>query len=162
MNAIRGQTGKGRRGMTDPADRREAIAAALAECPVGQWVSADDFLKYLRAAGHEFEVTKAPWRLYFSEAQYGSLGDANTWRILEFRYLLCFLMEYAGTLGLLDLAYLPPAGARRLRRRLGRRRPGLPQPLRRAVLLPRQRARRLLPRTVRSLRPAAAGGAARS
>jgi len=32
--------------------------------------------------------------------------------ILEERYLLCLLFEYAATLGLIDVAFIPPAGAR--------------------------------------------------
>src|SRR6185437_7323503 len=38
INVIRGQTGKGKRWLTSPEDRREAIAAVLAECPVERWI----------------------------------------------------------------------------------------------------------------------------
>jgi hypothetical protein len=33
--------------------------------------------------------------------------------ILVERYMLCLLFEYAATLGLVDVAFIPPAGARR-------------------------------------------------
>ena len=40
IETIKGQKGKGRSSFTPPADRRLAIRNALAECPVGRWVSA--------------------------------------------------------------------------------------------------------------------------
>jgi hypothetical protein len=57
---------------------------------------------------------RALWKLYISDAQYGSLGYAGyaDWPILEGRYTLAVLFEYAGTLGLFDLDYTDPAGAR--------------------------------------------------
>lgn len=114
INVIRGQTGNGRRHLTDPGDRRLAISAALGECPVGRWVSVDEFSSHMQAAGHEFLVSSNPWTLYVAEAQYGSLGyeGYGGWDILQMRYLLCVLMEYAATLGMIDLAFIPPAGAR--------------------------------------------------
>ena len=110
IDSIKGQTGKGKRGLSDPADRREAIVAALAECPVGRWIEIDELGRYLRAAGHDFRVTSDPWRLYIGELQYGSLGYAgcHEWELLEGRYLRCFLWEYLATLGMLDVAYTPP------------------------------------------------------
>jgi hypothetical protein len=46
--------------------------------------------------------------------QYGSLGydGFHAWEILEGRYTLAVLFEYAGTLGLLDLDYIHPIGGR--------------------------------------------------
>ncbi|MCY2952527.1 MAG: helicase-associated domain-containing protein [Planctomycetota bacterium] len=115
VNVIRGQTGKGHRYLTDPTERREAIAAALSECPVAQWIALDEFSRYARAAGHEFGISDDLWTLYIAEQQYGSLGydGCSGWNILQFRYLLCLLMEYAATLGLIDVAFIRPAGARR-------------------------------------------------
>ena len=54
------------------------------------------------------------WRLYLVDPQYGSLGYAGyaDWPILEGRYTLAVLFEYAGTLGLVDLDYTDPVGAR--------------------------------------------------
>ncbi len=113
VEAIRGQTGNGKRGLTAPAGRRDAIADALAECPPGRWVASDELFRHMRAAGHRFEVTRNAWTLYICEAGYGSLGyDGCGWKILEVRYALCLLFEYAATLGLIDVAYVTPAGAR--------------------------------------------------
>ena len=55
-----------------------------------------------------------PWLLYITDAHYGSLGyaDGHDWDILEGRYLLCLLFEYVATLGMIDVAFTDPDGAR--------------------------------------------------
>lgn len=114
IDVIKGQTGKGARGLTAAASRRAVIADALKECPANQWVEADEFFRYMRAAGFDFEVTRDLWELYVEEQEYGSLGyeGFGKWSILQGRYALCFLFEYAATLGVIDVAYVPPEGAR--------------------------------------------------
>ncbi|MGH2873562.1 MAG: helicase-associated domain-containing protein [Solirubrobacteraceae bacterium] len=114
VNAIRGQTGKGKMGLTAVAGRRAAIAAALADCPAGRWIAVDELFRYMRASGHDFEVTRNAWTLYICEPGYGSLGydGYGSWEVLQARYALCVLFEYAATLGVIDIAYVPPAGAR--------------------------------------------------
>jgi hypothetical protein len=114
IDVIKGQTGKGARGLTATVGRRAVIADALKECPIGGWVEADEFFRYMRATGFDFEVTRDPWELYIEEQEYGSLGyeGFGKWSILQGRYALCFLFEYAATLGVLDVAHVPPEGAR--------------------------------------------------
>ena len=114
IDTIKGQKGKGSRGLTPPEDRRLTIKCALAECPVGRWVEIGEFSRYMRAADLRFEVTRDPWSLYICDPQYGSLGydGYGGWNILQERYLLCLLFEYAAPLGLIDIAYEHPAGAR--------------------------------------------------
>jgi hypothetical protein len=114
VDAIKGQTGKGKRGLTAVGDRREAIANGLLDCPPDRWVAVDELFRYMRAIGLRFEVTRDAWSLYICEPGYGSLGydGCGGWNILQARYALCLLFEYATTLGLIDVAYVPPAGAR--------------------------------------------------
>jgi hypothetical protein len=114
VDTIKGQKGKGARALTPPEDRRLTIQRALAECPVGRWVEVGEFSRYMRAAGFRFAVTRDPWSLYICDPQYGSLGydGYGGWNILEERYLLCLLFEYAAPLGMIDIAYEHPAGAR--------------------------------------------------
>jgi hypothetical protein len=112
IECIKGQTGKGKHGLSAVSSRRDAVADTLAECPAGLWISTDEFFRFLRASGNDFSVTRNAWNLYIGELQYGSLGYENGERILEERYLFAFLLEYAATLGLLDVALIPPAGAR--------------------------------------------------
>lgn len=110
IDEIKGQTGKGARGMTAVAGRREVIAKALSECPVGKWVQFDDFSKYMVATRQLFEVTHDPYNLYICEFGYGNLGyeGSHDWHILQERYMRCLLFEYAATLGLFDVAYVDP------------------------------------------------------
>ena len=114
VDVVKGQGGKGRV-MTAIAPRRAAIEEALTHCPVGRWVSADEFSRFMCAAGLDFEVAHDPWRLYVCSADYGSLGNNRHggWNILQERYILAFLLEYAATLGLIDVAFVDPANARR-------------------------------------------------
>lgn len=114
VDAVKGQGGKGRV-MTAIAPRRAAIDEALSNCPIGHWISAEEFSRFMCAAGLDFEVTHDPWRLYVCSADYGSLGydGYGGWNILQERYILAFLLEYAATLGLIDVAFVDPTDARR-------------------------------------------------
>ena len=115
IDDIKGQhRGKGRRAMTAASGRRPVIAEALARCPVGRWVRFDEFSRFMRASSFDFGITRDPWLLYLAEAHYGSLGYAGShdWDILQGRYLLCFLFEYVATLGVIDIAFIHPDGAR--------------------------------------------------
>lgn len=112
---IKGQTrGRGKKRLTPAVDRRRAIAVALAECPEGEWVAFDDFVRFMRASSYDFEVTTDPWTLYLTEPRYGGFGFSghDHWSVLQGRYVLCVLFEYAATLGLIDIAFTRPEGAR--------------------------------------------------
>lgn len=98
--------------------RRKAVAAALAELPVDTWIEVDDLFAGMRRSGLNPTLernSRSLWRLYLADPEYGSLGYAGNheWEILQGRYTLVVLFEYAATLGLLDVAYADPAGARR-------------------------------------------------
>lgn len=105
IDSVKGQTGKGKRSLTAVAGRRSKIVAALKDCPPGRWVASADFLRYMIAAGYEFEVSRHPESLTLEG--YGSLYEVN-FMLLEARYILCFLFEYVSTLGLIDVAYIHP------------------------------------------------------
>ncbi|MDR3709523.1 MAG: hypothetical protein P4L33_14585 [Capsulimonadaceae bacterium] len=108
IDVIKGQTGRGQRGLTALSKRRAPIVMALGDCPPGKWVSVSDFERYMTAMNYDFEVTRDLWSLYVASAEYGSLGYDGSGQVLESRYLLCFLFEYAATLGLIDVCYIPP------------------------------------------------------
>jgi hypothetical protein len=113
VECVKGQTGKGKRGLTAVSARREAIAESLAECPPGGWIATEELFRYMQATDNEFAATRDAWGLYIGEQQYGSLGYEGGARFLSERYLLTLLLEYAATLGMMDVALIPPAGARR-------------------------------------------------
>jgi hypothetical protein len=85
----------------------------LTKCPVERWISTAELLRFLRASESDFVVSRNHWDLYICDLQYGSLGYNGAEGMLEERYMLCLLFEYAATLGLIDAAFIPPAGARR-------------------------------------------------
>jgi hypothetical protein len=109
VDAIKGQ---GRARMSAAAGRRKVVADALAACPAGRWFTVEDFFRLLRATGREFVVANAAHELYIADHYYGNLGydDEYAWEQLQGRFALAFLFESAATLGLVDVAYVPPQG----------------------------------------------------
>jgi hypothetical protein len=108
---------KGKRSarLTTVTDRRRAIRDTLIQCPVGPWIAIDEFFRFVRASGEDFEVARDVWHLHIDEPEYGSLeygGGDDEWKLVQGRFILAMLFEYAATLGLIDIAYIPPQGAR--------------------------------------------------
>ncbi|MGH3088602.1 MAG: hypothetical protein ACRDSJ_14960, partial [Rubrobacteraceae bacterium] len=83
IDCVKGQTGKGKHGLTALSSRRGAIADALAECPVGSWIATEEFFRFMRASKNDFAVTRNAWNLYIAELQYGALGYGDGERILD-------------------------------------------------------------------------------
>ncbi len=112
IDVIKGQSARG--SLTARGPRRSMMLEALGNCPAGEWFSHDAFSHYMRAAGLMFEVSPDPWKLYIGDSHYGALGYSGYggWEVLQDRYMLCVLMEYAATLGLIDIAYKVPEDAR--------------------------------------------------
>ncbi len=115
VEAIKGQRRPST--LTSVPRRRAAVAAGLASLLPGAWVDIDPLLAILehqRAPVVVARSLRALWRLYLVDSYYGSLGHAgrHAWGVVEGRYALCVLFEYAATLGAIDVAYTDPAGAR--------------------------------------------------
>ena len=94
-----------------------AMAAGLATIEPGVWINIRELLETLEYQQPPLVAVRsllALWRLYVADPYYGSLGHAGlgAWGIVEGRYALCVLFEYAATLGLIDVAYADPRGAR--------------------------------------------------
>jgi hypothetical protein len=103
--------------LTAVKPRRQVIADALARLPTGDWVGVDALFTTMRRDRLNPTIARndrAVWKLYLVDSQYGSLGyeGYHRWEILEGRYTLAVLFEYAGTLGLVDLDYVHPDGER--------------------------------------------------
>ena len=114
IEKIKGSQGKGRMTLTAVSTRRDAISRALRNCPVGECIDVDEFFRFMQASNYYFDVSRDPWDLYITDSNYGSLGydGYHDWEILQGRYILCFLFEYAATLGIVDVAYDSPVEAR--------------------------------------------------
>ncbi len=115
IEAIRGQRKPGT--LTPAARRRVAVADTLAAVEPGIWIDVDTLFAILQAQPAPLAVARSPlaqWRLYLVDAHDGSLGPVGrkAWNVLEGRYALCVLFEYAATLGVIDVAYTGPRGAR--------------------------------------------------
>lgn len=116
IESIKGQ--RGTNVLSSASTRRRTVAAAVGALPAGTWVDVDDVFARMRSAGLNPTVernSRSLWRLHVADPQYGSLGydGYHEWEILQGRYTLAVLFEYAATLGLLDVAFTDPAGARR-------------------------------------------------
>jgi hypothetical protein len=115
IEAIRGQRKPGT--LTAAARRRAAVADALAAVQPGIWIDVDTLFAIMQAQPAPLAVARSPlaqWRLYLVDSYYGSLGPVGwkAWNALEGRYALCVLFEYVATLGVIDVAYTGPRGAR--------------------------------------------------
>ena len=115
VEAVKGQRKSGT--LTSAVTRRAAVAAALAGLEPGAWTGVGKLLSILRAQRPPLVAARslrALWRLYVLDSYYGSLGHAGSraWDLVEGRYALCVLFEYAATVGLIDVAYTDPRGAR--------------------------------------------------
>ncbi|WP_426504354.1 hypothetical protein ACPPVO_43220 [Dactylosporangium sp. McL0621] len=104
--------------LTSVKTRRKAVATALAACPPDEWVTIDELFTTMRRRRETSPIVarseRALWKLYLIDPQYGSLGYSGfaDWPILEGRYTLAVLFEYAAPLGLIDVEYTDPDGAR--------------------------------------------------
>jgi hypothetical protein len=112
VDQIKGQASSG--ALTAAEPRRQIVADALACCPPGRWVDVDALFRFMQAEDLNLQVARDPWKLYLLDPHYGSLGyqGYHDWTLLQGRYVLCMLFEYAAPLGLIDLAYQDPIGAR--------------------------------------------------
>ena len=103
--------------LTAASRRRQAVGRAVAVLPPGKWVQIDELFASMQLDEPPLRVARndrSIWNLYIAEPRYGSLGylGFHDWPLLEGRYTLCVLFEYAATLGLIDVTYADPAGAR--------------------------------------------------
>jgi hypothetical protein len=115
INNIKGQTGKGQRSLTATEKRRQVFVKALKDCPVSKWVSVGDFFCYIQGADDDFQIARNLEHFKIENSFFSDLGyyeSSYGWGIYQGRYLLCLLLEYAGTLGILDVAYIHPGQVR--------------------------------------------------
>jgi hypothetical protein len=115
VEQIKGQ--KAAAAVSAAGPRRQAVAAALALCSPDEWITVDHLFTAMCHNDLSPTVARSErglWKLYLGDPEYGSLGydGYHDWPILEGRYTLAVLFEYAATLGLLDVDYVPPAHAR--------------------------------------------------
>ena len=110
IEIIRGQ--RSEPSLTIVSLRRQAVAATLRRCPPGSWISLDVFYRFMRACGNDLKVVENARDLYIGNQRDGAFDREDRETILNKCWLMAFLLEYAVTLGVIDAALIPPAGAR--------------------------------------------------
>ena len=110
IEIIRGQ--RSEPSLTLVSLRRRAVADTLGRCPPGSWISLDVFYRFMRACGNDLTVAENARDLYIGNQRDGAFDREDRETILNKCYLMAFLLEYAVTLGVIDAALIPPAGAR--------------------------------------------------
>ncbi len=106
VDEIKGQKSKGHP-LYSPCEARKTIELALTLMPRGTWVQVEDFLTYMVASRVNFDIAKNPWALYVADAQYGHLSESDS-DIINNRFARAFLLEYAATLGIIDVGLTVP------------------------------------------------------
>jgi len=111
IDLIKGQKSK-KRPVYAAESSRQAIAHTLSGLKEGKVITVEDFYRFIISTGNSFDVVRNPFGLYIGDSRYGNLGYAHASRsILNRRFTLVFLLEYAATLGVIDVALAPPGGA---------------------------------------------------
>jgi hypothetical protein len=115
IEAIKGQRKPAT--LTSAVKRRAAVAAGLAALEPGAWADVEMMWRILQTDEARLSAVRnllALWGLYIGDSYHGSLGHAGAkaWEIVEGRYALSALFEYAATAGLIDISYTDPRGAR--------------------------------------------------
>jgi len=112
INLIKGQTSRGRgRGklMSSVPIRRVEIDSILCECPDQEWIAINHFFQFIQAGDSDLKLCNSDFGLYLADRDYGALAYAkNYFEVHEGRYILVYLFEYLATLGMIDIAYIPP------------------------------------------------------
>ena len=113
VTAIKGQKSNRGRTMTSLVRRRPMINMLLEDLQPGKWIDVDELARVIQTTSlYSFDMVNYGWKLYFLDQHYGHLDYHDTWPLLQFRYLLVYLFEYCATLGLIDVVYKNPHGAR--------------------------------------------------
>ncbi|MCD4655014.1 helicase-associated domain-containing protein, partial [bacterium] len=112
VEIIKGQKSK-KRPLYAPQEARISINLSLSELEEGKWLRLSDFFDHMSASGDNVQIVRNGWGLYICDAHYGSLGYGHIiWEHINGRFIMAFLLEYAATLGLIDVALTVPWYAR--------------------------------------------------
>jgi hypothetical protein len=111
VDRIKGQKSTRGRTLFAAQNRRPVLHEGLSLCTPGKWLSVDELIRAVHATGLAFEVARYPWKLHVAGTHYGPLNEYEDQTMILKRYVLAYLLEYAATLGIIDVAYILPHGA---------------------------------------------------
>ncbi len=115
IEAVKGQRSANVMSALKP--RRELAAEGLELLSEDSWTPVDALFSEMAALGMDPKIQRTDlrlWKFYIEDPEYGSLGydGYHEWSLLQGRYVLVLFFEYAATLGLVDVRYVAPEGAR--------------------------------------------------
>jgi hypothetical protein len=107
IRELNGLNSRGTR-LTPAASRREKVIEALSWCPTHTWIGITDFYRALKIWLFDFEVETTQWsNLYVGPYKdYGYMDSDDYWKIVHGLYINAVIMEYLGTIGAVDVAYV--------------------------------------------------------
>jgi hypothetical protein len=111
VDQIKGQKSSRGRTLFAAHTRRPILYDGLSLCAPGRWLTVKELIRAMNSEGLDFEVVRYAWKLYMGNSQYGGLDEFGGQTMAKTRYVLAFLFEYAATLGIIDVAYIPPDNA---------------------------------------------------
>jgi hypothetical protein len=103
--------------LTPIGGRRQIVATALSLLPPDEWMDIDDLFTWMRRRRLDPRIersVRSMFRLHIGHPEYGSLGSDGygEWSILQGRYTMALLFEIAAPLGIVDVRFVDPVGAR--------------------------------------------------
>lgn len=103
--------------LTAAARRRQIVATALANLPPDEWMDIDDLFTWMRRRRLDPSIARSVrslFRLHIGHPEHGSLGydGFGQWSLLQGRYTMALLFEIAAPLGIVDVRFIKPEGAR--------------------------------------------------
>lgn len=104
---IKGQTSRKTR-LTRPAVRREQIIEALSWCPVGVWIDIEQFYRAIKVWRFDFEVETTRDSQLRAGSSHLYYSSESYWYLVKGAYINAVIWEMLGSLGAVDLLYLPP------------------------------------------------------
>jgi hypothetical protein len=81
---------------------RNIIIKRLKKCPVGMWVSIEQFLDYIKIIDKKFLIHQVKRITYFSDKHRLNLEPWVGWEEVEGRFVEVVLQEYLSVLGIVD------------------------------------------------------------
>ena len=111
VDKIKGQKSSRGRTLFAAHTRRPVLYDGLSLCTPGKWLTVKEWVRAMNSEGLDFEVVRYAWKLHVGNSRYGRLDEYGDLTMVKARYVLAFLFEYAATLGIIDVAYIPPDGA---------------------------------------------------
>lgn len=103
--------------LTAVGRRRQIVATALSLLPPDEWMDIDDLFTWMRRRKLDPSIARSVrslFRLHIGHPEYGSLGfdGHGEWSLLQGRYTMALLFEIAAPLGIVDIRFVNPEGAR--------------------------------------------------